>query len=129
MNNLIERLFFCKGGLLNLGSYAFANNNLQEVVIPNNIISIGEGCFSGNIGLYSVSFESDCKIRSLESNVFSDCAIETITLPDSIENVSSAAFDGCDNLKEIIISSNSRISDLENFISVMKSHDIEVVVK
>ena len=127
MNNMIERLFFCKGENLVLGEYAFANNNLQELSIPSNIISIETGCFSGNTSLNKIKFDSNSKITILKDFVFKDCAIESIQLPVSIETVEDNTFDGCDLLKEIYIKSSSKLNTNE-FKQKMKEKGIEVLL-
>lgn len=127
MNNMIERLFFCKGGSLELGAYVFANNNLKEIHIPNSIIAIDTGCFAGNIELTKVSFDKKSKIKVLESKIFEDCAIESIELPDSIEEVKMDAFVGCDSLKEIIIGINSKLNNTI-FINSMNKLGIQVKI-
>lgn len=127
MNNLIERLFFCKGVDLKLGAYAFSNNNLKEVYIPSTIISIDKGCFSGNIDLTKVSFDKNSKLTVLESKVFEDCAIKSIKLPDSIVEVKNDAFCGCNSLKELTIGINSKLNN-KSFISDMENLGIKVLI-
>lgn len=60
-------------------------SNLNEVSIPNNIISIGSECFSGT-------------------------SITRVSLPDSVESLYSECFKGCTNLERVDIFSSCNLS-------------------
>lgn len=128
MNNILKRVYFCKGVDLDLGDFAFANNDLQEICIPYNIVSIGEHCFSGNLDLQSVRFDEDSKIAELKDGVFEDCAFESIKLPLSIKKVSKGAFRGCDNLTKVIILKESELNTKE-FKEQLGRTGVELVVE
>ena len=100
----------------------FAQGELTDYTIPNNITSISQYAFRGskiesisisestkNIGMYA--FEG-CKelqeitnwnnVKSISSSAFEGCTnLKEISLPTSITNIGSSAFKGCTNLNII----------------------------
>lgn len=62
-----------------IGVYAFWRSGLVEIVIPDNVTSIGTACFDG------------CS------------ALERVTLPENLTVIKDNVFDGCSALKEITI--------------------------
>lgn len=65
---------------IGIGGYAFYNcNNIENITIPNSVMSIGRFAFS------------KC------SNLIS------ITIPDSVRNIESSAFEGCTILRSITL--------------------------
>ncbi len=77
------------GTIEKIGDYAFYNCvNLEQITIPNRVISIGSNAFYG------------CK------------TLKKIVIPDSVKSIGSSAFSGCGGLSEISLGNG--ISEIED---------------
>lgn len=97
--------------------------DLLSVVIPNGIVSIGNGAFEGCTSLHSVEISDS--VICIENGAFEGCSslkkiylqnrveyigncafaccsrLATIRIPNSVEKIGKDAFLGCDNLRGI----------------------------
>ena len=75
-----------------IGDGAFANKlSIQELNIPNTVISIGHGAFESCKRLANLIIGS--KVSSVGERAFIDCSgLKTVAIPDSVTNIGSAAF-------------------------------------
>ncbi len=90
-----------------IDSYAFSNTLLSgALVIPNDVIEIGNSAFSGtNIS----SLELPHNLRNIGESAFSSCTsmAGTLSLPESLESLGSSAFMYCSSLSgNLMIPSN-----------------------
>lgn len=77
-----------------LCSYVFSKceNVKEEVVFPENLLEIGEGCFENCLNIKKVSFGDNLKI--IDKYAFRSCeSLEKISLPNSVELIGFGAFD------------------------------------
>jgi hypothetical protein len=65
----------------------------QHLVIPNSIESLCESCFEFNDTICDIEFDSNSKLRSIESRVFTNSKIRSLFLPASITWIHRCAFD------------------------------------
>lgn len=80
--------------LKEIGEYAFAGCGLTNLVIPNNVTQIGEGCFQVCNRLESVKISDG--LLNMPDGMFSGCQrLSKIELPDSIRKIGNDVFDGC----------------------------------
>lgn len=80
--------------LKEIGEYAFVNCGLTNLVIPNNVTQIGEGCFQVCNRLESVKISDG--LLNIPDGMFSGCQrLSKIELPDSIRKIGNYVFDGC----------------------------------
>ena len=76
--------------------------NVQNVVIPDSVTSLGERCFEGCSSLTSVTIPDS--VTSLGGGCFYGCAsLTSVTIPDSVTEIGSGCFSGCSSLTSIII--------------------------
>ena len=76
---------------------AFQESNIQTIVIPNNITSIGLYAFSNCRNLTSVTIPSS--VESIEYGAFLDCSnLTSISIPDRVKNIDEYTFYGCRSL-------------------------------
>ena len=86
-----------------IGDYAFCGcSGLTSVTIPNGVISIGYSAFNGCSGLTSATISKG--ITSIEDYTFSGCSgLTSITIPNRVTNIGKYAFYGCSGLTSITI--------------------------
>ena len=82
-----------------IGRYAFKSSNLKQIMLPDTLEQLDEGCF------YDCSVLTDIKLpaslKRIEKDVFTDCAsLESLTIPGGIEQCYN--FDGAENLKTLV---------------------------
>lgn len=117
-----------KEGTVGIAAYAFFDcSELEEVSIPDSVISIGAGAFDGTpwydnqpdglvyagkvvLGFknpwdnYYESAEIDEGTLGIADEAFSDCSdLEAVTIPDSVVYIGAYAFDSCENLASVTI--------------------------
>ena len=89
-----------------IGSYAFENcTGLTSITIPDCVTSIGYGAFIGCTGLTSVIIPNS--VTSIGKYVFYGCrGLTRVTIPDSVRSIDEYAFYGCRGLTSIAIPDN-----------------------
>lgn len=87
----------------NICQDVFTNNQvIEQIVIPGNITSIGNGTFSGCSGLTSVVIGSG--VTTIGSDAFKNCSgLTSVVIPDGVTTIGNGAFYGCSNLASIVI--------------------------
>ena len=79
--------------------------NLQYVLLPDTIQSIGQFAFFKCESLISVSLPES--LTSIEHSAFKDCtSLEDIVFPDAITYIGGSAFHGCLSLQDITLPRN-----------------------
>lgn len=82
---------------------AFENNtSLPEIIIPDNITSLGKSTFYGCSSLANVTIGKG--INSLPGGLFSGCkSLASIVIPNNINSIDDNVFKGCSNLGDVTI--------------------------
>lgn len=100
--------------VVSIGEGAFANiEGLKTIIIPANVKEIQKNAFNGNKTLEKVIFETEMQngaeigIEKIGYNAFDGCEkLESIEIPDTATEIGSSIFSGCSNLKNVKISRN-----------------------
>ena len=81
-----------------IGSYAFSGcSGLTSVTIPGSVTSIGTSSFEGCRGLTSVAIPGS--VTSIGDGAFRNCdSLTSITIPESVTDIGSKAFSYCSRL-------------------------------
>ena len=78
-------------------------NNLESIILPDGLISIGSRAFYGCTRLKSVTIPDG--VTSIGQLAFGECTgLISITIPDSVTSIEGSAFNGCNSLREMTIS-------------------------
>ena len=74
----------------------------KDTIIPNTVVSIGDGAFYGRTGLTSIMIPDS--VTSIGRNAFSHCSgLTNITIPNSVTSIDNSAFTDCTGLTSITI--------------------------
>lgn len=81
--------------------------NLENITLPPNITTIGEGAFKDCTKLTSIKIPDDCWFIS--KYAFAGCeGVQTIQIPASVELIDHEAFAGCKNLTITFLDDDKR---------------------
>lgn len=85
---------------------AFEGSNIQSVVIPETVKSIGDGAFNNCGELVQVTFSTNSNLTYITSFAFANCVkLEKIDFSSTqLKGIDMVAFRGCKNLKEVTFS-------------------------
>lgn len=89
-----------------IGKNAFlelSTSDVTEVVIPNNVTSIGQSAFDGAKKLKTVNIPSG--VTSLGMRAFANTGLQFVTIPGGVKEIPSQAFYNCTSL--IMVTMNS----------------------
>ena len=83
-------------------NFVEACSNLTSIVIPDNVVSIGDYAFRGCTSLTNVTIPNS--VTSIGDWTFSDCtSLTSITIPDSVTSIGNFAFYKCTGLTSVTI--------------------------
>lgn len=101
-------------GITRIGSHAFDGfKQLQDIVFPTTLMSIGFEAFSNCSSLLTVVFPQGMPLALDGGYCFSDCkALKYVYIPDNVTLTSSGNFDGCSSLTDVTLPSN--LTDIPN---------------
>ena len=90
-------------GVISIGNSAFADcKSLSSVTIPNSVISIGNEAFYQCNGLTGVTIPNS--VTSIGISAFADCtSLTSITVPNSVTSIDRNVFSFCMSLTSITI--------------------------
>ena len=84
-----------KVGLDKIGDYAFSDDEkLEELILPNNLTSLGIYAFKGCKELATVKVNTSADVAIDGTKAFYGCAIENISFGDDVTRVSNYIFNG-----------------------------------
>lgn len=91
---------------LDNAKHLFMNGReIEKLVIPDSVTSIGDYAFRGCSALTSVTIPNS--VTSIGNYAFSGCSgITSITIPNNVTSIGKAAFNNCTGLTEFTIPSN-----------------------
>ncbi|MBP5605082.1 MAG: leucine-rich repeat domain-containing protein [Ruminiclostridium sp.] len=89
--------------VITIGDKAFfENESIKSVVIPDGVTVIKDSAFNGCINIDSVVFPES--LRKIENEAFSFCtSLKELHIPHSVEVIGRCAFSYCDGLTSLVI--------------------------
>ena len=96
----------------------YKSTNVENLILPNTLITIGEEMFSVCSSLATVTFENGSQLKTIEggypsSGTFADCtALTSIEIPASVETIEAAAFKGCSSLATVTFEKGSQLKTI-----------------
>ncbi|RHR20537.1 leucine-rich repeat domain-containing protein [Clostridium sp. AF19-22AC] len=101
-------------GITAMGSYAFYSSSLSNIIIPDSVISIGQGAFYCCSNLSTIVIPEG--ITVINADTFRECGnLKDIKLPVSFGSIGKQAFSGSLNLKSVIIPEGVKTISMEAF--------------
>ena len=88
----------------------FDNKNLNSVVIPNSVRTIGGGAFEDN-NLTSVVFEKNSKLTRIGEYAFKNNSLTSMLIPNSIIVIDNKAFNN-NKLTSLTFEENSKVREI-----------------
>lgn len=90
------------------------DNRIQKITLPDSIVNIGNGAFSGCDELTEINIPDG--VTTIGSDAFSGCyKLPALTLPESVTEIGKNAFYNCRSLTSIAIPSGVKIIESETF--------------
>ena len=78
----------------------YSRRDINEVVLPASIVSVGHGAFKGCSGIVNLRLPGT--LRFIGNRVFQGCAgIVDLHLPDTLESIGSGAFSECSGIVDL----------------------------
>lgn len=91
------------------------NKNLEEIILPEKLETIGQRAFMDCLYLKKITFPNT--LKEIKSSAFKNCClIEEIILPESVEKIGYDCFTNCSSLKKIV-ALNKNIDAKENCLN------------
>ena len=86
--------------VMSIGRQAFGS--LQQITIPNSVTSIGDGAFIACSSLQQITIPNS--VMYIAESAFEKCSsLQQIAIPNSVTSIGDSAFRGCETLQQIII--------------------------
>jgi hypothetical protein len=78
--------------VIKIGNYAFSFTKLKEVIIPDSVTTIGWGAFNNCLNLTSVRIGNN--VETISYNAFGECVnLTNVTIGDSVKTIGRNAFE------------------------------------
>ena len=89
-------------GMSEIPNNYFKYSEIKEIIIPNNITSIGDQAFCKCSSLTSITIPDS--VTSIGDYAFSGCnSLTSVTIPNSVTSIGDYAFSGCNSLTSVTI--------------------------
>ncbi|MBR6286121.1 MAG: leucine-rich repeat protein [Bacteroidaceae bacterium] len=110
--------------LKEVGSYAFSNTKVRDVVIPDNVTKMGEMVFGNCTALNSIEFPATMTV--IPSLVcYNSPNLSSIVMPSTVDTISNGAFSGCTALSEVNLSSELKVIGESSFSECVNLNEIK----
>lgn len=109
-------------GLYETFNYAY---DVENVLLPEGLISIGSGAFRGCRKLTTITIPQS--VTNIGLSAFNSCTnLQSITLPDALESIDDWAFENCTSLKSVVIPKG--VKEIDHFAFLFCPNLTSIVV-
>lgn len=130
--NEIKRIVIGEG-ITHVGKANFSTyfQNLETVVLPNSLISIGDFAFEHSKKLHAINYPPN--LKTIGAFAFTGCGkLKNPYLPNSITNIGESAFGSCSGIMSITIPQNMKtvnnsFSNCVNLTSVKLHNNVKKI--
>jgi putative immunoreactiveantigen PG97 len=117
----IKQIDFSKFTGKRLGSFMFSKTGVEELILPDTIEEIGEGCFYGNLLLKKIILPK--KIKKIPALLFNSCmSLKEVNLHEGILSIGQSSFTSVSIKTFIIPSTVKKIED--SFYMYLSNGDV-----
>lgn len=104
-------------GIITIGEYSFDDcSNLKEVVISKTVTAIGDKAFRYCYKLTKVKFETESKLETIGLNAFAYCEkLTEITIPANVTTIGDNAFRYCSKLTKVEFEEESKLETIGEY--------------
>lgn len=100
LKNLVSVIL--PNNIIEIGEYAFSESGLMSIIIPNTVKAIGRSAFSRCTSLSSIDIPTG--IKEMPNNIFDGCKdLTSISIPSSVTVFQNSVFYGCSSLSAVLI--------------------------
>lgn len=105
-------------------NFAYFSTDSKEIVLPENIRSIGKEAFRGNKTLVKITLPKNLEV--IEDEAFSECEnLKEIVIPDSVTRLGEASFANCNRLERVTLPTGLTVIPRDCFIGCNRLLDIK----
>lgn len=108
--------------IVEVGSHAFADSGLQEIVWPSGAKVIEEGTFNGCSNLKKVELPDT--VIEIGEYAFSYTGLEELSCPTLVSSIEKSTFEGCEKLEKITFTEQLKEINEQAFMNCMKLSEI-----
>lgn len=83
--------------------------SLKEIVIPDQLKELRDGCFCRCVSLERVIFGKTSSLKCIGAKAFSRCSLTDIAIPDSVETLERKCFYDCQKLTVVTFGESSSL--------------------
>ena len=92
-----------------------SDSNIETILLPEGIISIGEHAFHGCKLLRHINIPET--VKQIKDGAFMNTAVESIDIPAEVLSISREAFANCSALQSVDFASNAKLQRIESSAS------------
>lgn len=112
-----------------IGAGAFSSrNNLKSIMIPMDVVTIGQNAFFHCAQLETVKFEQGSALETIEKSAFAGSGVTEIKMPKSVKNIGEYAFELCEKMTSFTFPEGSSLESLSDglFMYCYKLESFEI---
>ncbi len=100
-----ETAFTVPDAVKEIGAYAFVDNTLEKIILPEGVKKIGDSAFSSCFALEEIEIPDT--VTEIGESAFNDCvSLKEVILPDGLTEINRYLFDGCWSLETVVVPSS-----------------------
>lgn len=90
-------------GVTKIPAWTFSGStDIEDVILPSTLVSIGSDAFRGCSGLEKMRFNEG--LKTIESGAFASCtSLTVVSMPDTLNGLRYSAFSDCKGLREVAL--------------------------